>query len=200
MKAKLGLLVLGLTTMALFFQDELWADAEGAGSSGKSKPAQEKPSLVRERVPGGLRYPGSMLIRMTGRVKVVNAHTLLFDDGTEVELNGEIDTPEPEQKGLIGETFYPCGKEAAEFLHKLIGDQSVTCFASTKLGNRIQGNCFIGETSLEIELVRNGWALAHYAGMEAWEVIARQNKRGLWRGKFVAPDRWRKGDRLPGEQ
>jgi endonuclease YncB( thermonuclease family) len=35
--------------------------------------------------------------------------------------------------------------------------------------------------------------------MEPWEVIARENKRGMWRGKFVGPERWRKGERLPGE-
>ena len=31
------------------------------------------------------------------------------------------------------------------------------------------------------------------------EIIARENKRGLWRGQFIAPKRWRKGERLPGE-
>lgn len=187
--------------MALFARGAFRADAQSPASSGKSTSAAAatQPNLVRERVAGGLRYPGSMFIRHTGRVKVVNAHTLVFGDGTEVELNGAIDTPEPDQKGLIGDAFYPCGKQAAEFLRNLIGEQPVTCLAGTKLGNKIQGDCFIGETNLEIELVRNGWALAHHAGMEAWEIIARENKRGLWRGKFVAPERWRKGERLPGE-
>jgi hypothetical protein len=35
--------------------------------------------------------------------------------------------------------------------------------------------------------------------MDAWEIIARENKRGLWRGKFTVPERWRKGERLAGE-
>jgi endonuclease YncB( thermonuclease family) len=48
-------------------------------------------------------------------------------------------------------------------------------------------------------MVRHGWALSHHSAMEPWEVIARENKRGMWRGKFVGPERWRKGERLPGE-
>jgi hypothetical protein len=31
------------------------------------------------------------------------------------------------------------------------------------------------------------------------EIMARENKRGLWRGQFVLPSKWRKGERLAGE-
>jgi endonuclease YncB( thermonuclease family) len=54
--------------------------------------------------------------RITGKVTVVNAYTLRFEDGTEVCLSGAIDAPELDQKAMIGESFYPCGKEATEFL------------------------------------------------------------------------------------
>ena len=46
----------------------------------------------------------------------------------------------------------------------------------------------------------NGWALAHHSGMNGAEIIARENKRGLWRGQFLDPDDWRAGKRLPGEK
>jgi hypothetical protein len=36
--------------------------------------------------------------------------------------------------------------------------------------------------------------------MAAWEAIAREKKRGLWRGTFVFPEKWRKSERLPAEQ
>ena len=48
-------------------------------------------------------------------------------------------------------------------------------------------------------LVRNGWALADHSAMEPAGLIARENKRGRWRGKFIPPKRWRNGERLPGE-
>jgi endonuclease YncB( thermonuclease family) len=176
-------------------------------SPGESKPqaAKDTSKVVKERVRGGIVFPAEkrMWTRITGKVKVVNPYTLRFDDGTQVCLSRAIDAPELEQKGLIGGSFYPCGKEAAEYLKKLIGDRPVTFFGDRegeeRVGKRPAGSCFVGETNLEIEMVRNGWALSHHSGMDAWEIIAREKKRGLWRGKFVAPERWRRGERLPGE-
>jgi hypothetical protein len=42
--------------------------------------------------------------------------------------------------------------------------------------------------------------MAHHTGMASWESIARENKRGIWRGEFILPEKWRKGERLPGEK
>jgi endonuclease YncB( thermonuclease family) len=208
LKTKTGAFLVWLTIAELFFHSGPGAngraqapDAKRTEASTDSKSAprnQIKPAetpgqstVIRDRVNG--------LERITGKVKVLNAHTLVFEDGTEVELNGGMDAPELDQKGLVGGKFYPCGKEAAEFLRKMISDQRVACFVFGKKGNKVRGDCFVQETHLEIEMVRNGWALAHHEGMEAWQAIAREKKRGLWRGEFVAPERWRKGERLPGE-
>jgi endonuclease YncB( thermonuclease family) len=49
-------------------------------------------------------------------------------------------------------------------------------------------------------MVVNGWALANHSSLHAAEIIARENKRGLWRGQFVRPDEWRAGKRLPEEK
>jgi endonuclease YncB( thermonuclease family) len=48
-------------------------------------------------------------------------------------------------------------------------------------------------------MVRHGWAAFHHSGTELAELIAKENKRGLWRGKFIVPGEWRKGQRLPNE-
>ena len=66
--------------------------------------------------------------RFTGPANVLNAYTLRFEDGTEADLRYGMDAPEPWQKGLVGGTLSPCGKEAAEFLAKLIGDKPVAVF------------------------------------------------------------------------
>lgn len=177
-----------------------------AGMVGGNEPPKpdDKPRVVREKVQGQWRFPGEKLLRIAGRVKVLDAHTLLFEDGTEVDINGGMDAPDLRQQGLIVETLYPCGKEAAAFLEKLIDGRPVTCYSdeddpidTKKLG---RADAFVGETNLQVEMVRNGWAMAHHSGMAAWEVIARDNKRGLWRGTFIFPEKWRKGERLPGEK
>jgi endonuclease YncB( thermonuclease family)/tricorn protease-like protein len=182
---------------------KLWdVPCDGTAPAQHSPETAEAKAVVRDQVRGEFRFPDERLLRIRGKVKVLDANTLVFADGTRVDTGGGMDAPDLEQKGLIGETFYPCGQEAAEFLRKLIGDRTVTFLAfkdQDREPKRLRGRCLVGETSLEIELVRNGWAIAHHSGMTAWEIIARENQRGLWRGKFVVPDRWRKGERLPGE-
>jgi endonuclease YncB( thermonuclease family) len=177
-----------------------------AGTGGGSEPPQpdNKPKVVREQVRGQWRFPGEKLLRITGRVKVLDAHTLLLEDGTEVDFNGGMDAPDLGQQGLIDQAFYPCGKEAAAFLEKLIDGRPVTCYSDSgdPIGvKKLRGaDAFVGEMNLQVEMVRNGWAMAHHSGMAAWEVIARDHKRGLWRGSFVFPEKWRKGVRLPREK
>jgi hypothetical protein len=41
--------------------------------------------------------------------------------------------------------------------------------------------------------------VANHSTKHPAEIIARENRRGLWRGRFVNPDRWREGMRLDGE-
>jgi endonuclease YncB( thermonuclease family) len=174
-----------------------------AGYSQDPGKPDSQPQVVKEEVHGQWRQPTDKLHRITGKVKVIDAHTLRYADGTIADLNGGMDAPDLDQKGRSGDSFYPCGKEAAEFLEKLIGGREVTCYSGDAHVEPRQfriASAFVGETNLNIEMVRNGWAMAHHSGMAAWEVFARENKRGLWRGTFVFPENWRKGKRLPGEK
>jgi endonuclease YncB( thermonuclease family) len=198
--------MLGLALMALVARFTAWSNAQDQAREPEGKkpsPAEGQPRVLKERVGGDHRHAGETVLRITGKVKVLDAGTLTFEDGTEVEVAGTIDAPPLAQKGLIGDAFYPWGEEAASFLRKLIGDQAVTFYAFGDGGEsdakRLRGRCFVGETSLGIEMVRNGWALSAHSQMTPYEIIARENKRGVWRGKFIVPERWRKGDRLPGE-
>jgi endonuclease YncB( thermonuclease family) len=173
------------------------AGGPGPNSADKSEP-------VRERVRGEWRLPGDMVWRITGRVKVLDAHTLQYEDGTTMNISGGMDAPDLGQRGVIDGKLYPCGKEAAAFLEKLIGGRPVTCY--TDFDRPIDpkkprgGDAFVGETSLGAEMVRSGWAMAHHTGTTPYEVMARDHKRGLWRGEFVFPEKWRKGERLPQEK
>jgi endonuclease YncB( thermonuclease family) len=175
-------------------------------SSQEPKPRQPDPPKVgRTLVRGSSRYVND-LVRVVGRVTVIDAHTLRYDDGTEVDLLGGMDAPDLDQMARLGDKMYPLGREAAAFVRKQIGEKPVTCFIPTDRDDWArqtkfrQGQAFVGETCLNDELVRNGWATAHHTGMESWEALARLNKRGLWRGEFVPPEKWRKGERLPGEK
>jgi endonuclease YncB( thermonuclease family) len=163
----------------------------------------DSPKVERTIVRSASRFVDDQ-VRIVGSVTVIDAHTLRY--GTEVDLLGMLDAPDLEQTGRIGEKMYPLGREAAEFLRGQIGDRPVTSFIPTDRDDWDtqtkfeKGHAFVSESSLNTELVRNGWATAHHTGMQSWEAIARLNKRGIWQGQFVPPEKWRKGERLPGER
>jgi WD40 repeat protein len=166
--------------------------------------AAQDPRVVTERVRGQWRSPDGFRNRITGKVTVIDAGTLRFADGTLVQPAGVTDAPDLEQNAMVDGKLYPCGREAAKFLRDLIGDRPVSFYAfgdrlERDSQNRLRGSCFVEDTSLDAELVRNGWALAHHSGVAPYEVFAREKKRGLWRGEFIIPELWRKGQRLPGE-
>jgi WD40 repeat protein len=157
----------------------------------------------REILKGTIAHSPEDHLRITGKARVIDGNTIAFEDGTEVDISGGMDAPPLGQLGLRDGAPYPCGEEAAAFLSKLIGDNSVTCYVNTMYGmprgpdRRLRGTCLIGETRVDEAMVLNGWAVSDHSSFDALELIAREKGRGLWRGKFVAPKEWRKGARLP---
>jgi endonuclease YncB( thermonuclease family) len=166
-----------------------------AGASGDGhKPSQKPLKVAKDTVKGSIHHgSGGSVDRIVGPVKVIDANTLEFADGTRVAL--DMVAPDPGQQGKIDGKLYPCGQEAAEFLRKRIGDRSVTIFDPD--GNP---RPYLGDENLKHTMVINGWALADHSSLVAAEIIARENTRGLWRGEFVDPAKWRQGKRLPGEK
>ena len=158
-----------------------------AQDSKPPKAAEGQPKVVRDQVTGSIHHDGGkrQWERITGNVQVLDANTLLFEDGTRFDLG--IVAPDLDQMVMIDGSLYPAGKEAAKFLSTLIGGRPVT-----SLG-------YVGDTHIEHAMIINGWALANHSSMHAAEIIARENKRGLWRGKFIDPEDWRAGMRLPEE-
>src|SRR5262245_55906892 len=164
---------------------------------GASMAAQDKSGVVRDRVKGSINHDRGTAEwdRIAGKVTVLDARTLEFADGTRLTLGRAV--PELDQQGMIDGKLYPCGKEAAEFLRKLIGDRTVVCVL---IDNKTVLSAYVGDTNIEHAMIINGWALAEHSLLHGAEIIARENKRGLWRGQFVKPDEWRAGKRLPGEK
>src|SRR5262245_38772252 len=100
--------------------------AAGVAAQDEKKP-KDQPGVVKDRVKGSINHGGGKdeWDRIAGKVKVLDARTLEFQDGTRIKLGFAV--PEPDQQGLIDGKLYPAGKEAAKFLRKFIGDQPVVC-------------------------------------------------------------------------
>src|SRR5262249_47483010 len=109
--------ILGVIALAL---------AAGVAAQEEKKP-KNQPAVVKDRVKGSINHVRTQdeWGRIAGKVRVLDANTLEYADGTRIKLGMVV--PEPDQQGMMDGKFYPCGKDAAEFLRKLIGDQAVVC-------------------------------------------------------------------------
>jgi endonuclease YncB( thermonuclease family) len=129
-------------------------------------------------------------------------------DGVTYRLDG-IDPPALDQICIDEHAdAWTCGVEARDRLTKLIGDRQLRCDdlgADPAYGKRHLGVCTVeGETaSLNQLMVRNGFALGldPQGKFRSEETAAKGDRRGLWKGCFVAPQdfrRWRKDAALLG--
>ena len=136
---------------------------------------------------------------ITGKPRVIDGDTIEIA-GERIRLNG-IDTPEANQTCLDGNgKRWRCGQEATYALLFLVGKHWITCKGNERdKYDRLIAVCFAGPFDLNAEMVRQGWALAYRKYSTAYvaeEADAKAKKLGLWRGQFVAPWDWRRGDRV----
>lgn len=147
-------------------------------------------------------YPGTSLAdnhTLTGQASVVDGDTIEIH-GQRIRLHG-IDAPESNQKCRDESgSDWRCGKEAAFALDNYIASKTVSCdYLSTDRYKRMIGRCRVAGQDIQAWMVRNGWAMAYRKYSTDYvreEIEARENNEGVWRGEFVPPWRWRRGERL----
>ena len=137
---------------------------------------------------------------VSGRARVVDGDTLEIGR-TRVRLHG-IDAPESRQSCLADGRRWPCGERATRALDQRIGSRTVSCEERDRdRYGRSVAVCRAAGEDLNAWMVREGWALAYRRYSRAYfaeESSARAARRGMWRGDFVAPWDWRRGERLAG--
>jgi len=137
------------------------------------------------------------------------AAAALVKDGGTLQLNGVtfrldgIDAPEFDQVCIDEHAdAWTCGVETRDQLAKLVGDRQVRCGdlgLDPSYKKRHLAICTVeGETtSLNQLLVRQGFALnfdpTAKGRFKEDEAGARDSRRGLWKGCFVAPQEFRRG-------
>jgi endonuclease YncB( thermonuclease family) len=131
---------------------------------------------------------------LSGLARVIDGDTIAI--GTRhVRFEG-IDAPETDQVCLNtkGE-HWTCGIAARDQLSSHIDGRIISC---TPRGQdryrRTLAICFVSGENLNAWMVREGWALAYvrysreYVGDEG---AAREERKGMWAGAFIAPWDWR---------
>ena len=148
----------------------------------------------------------SIAEEISGIPKVVDGDTIHINN-YKFRLEG-IDAPEMRQQCkkesfkisfLIGLTFYKdysCGRVSKEKLITKIDTAEIKCISSSKdRYKRYIATCYKGKTNLNQWMVRNGFAIAYRRYSKTYvpdEEFAKENKLGLWKGKFMEPEKWRK--------
>jgi endonuclease YncB( thermonuclease family) len=134
----------------------------------------------------------------SGVPRVVDGDTLTF--GTvRVRLEG-IDAPETDQICLnAGAVRWTSGIDARDRLVSHVADRHIICKSSeTDRYGRALGTCSLGGENLNEWMVLQGWALAYVQYSSRYiraEELAKDQRRGLWQGAFVAPWDWRHRNR-----
>ena len=148
----------------------------------------------------------SEITSVTGYAKVTDGDTIKIDT-FKIRLDG-IDAPEKKQKCkrpyleififIFYENYY-CGQKSTEALTKKINNQKITCkISNVDYFKRLIGECYKRKINLNAWLVSNGHAVAFRKYSKKYvshETLAKQEKRGMWQGKFEMPWDYRKSNK-----
>tara|TARA_B100001989_G_scaffold819_1_gene598 strand:- start:106 stop:603 length:498 start_codon:yes stop_codon:yes gene_type:complete len=143
---------------------------------------------------------------ISGIPKIIDGDTVHINN-YKFRLEG-IDAPEMKQQckkesfkisSTIGFSFYKdysCGKVSKAKLKAKINGSKIKCISTSKdRYKRYIATCFKGEINLNQWMVRNGYAIAYRRYSKKYvpdEEFAKEKKLGLWQGKFMSPEKWRK--------
>ncbi len=137
---------------------------------------------------------GAMAQELAGPAVVLDGDTIRIAE-TRIRFTG-IDAPETDQICLDKDgRRWLCGIAAREALLGLIANRPVRCRVSGEdMYGRKLATCDVAGVNISQWLVRQGLALAYVkysSEFVADEMAARQARRGMWAGAFVAPWDWR---------
>ena len=140
---------------------------------------------------------------ISGNAQIIDGDTIKINS-KKIRLHG-IDAPEFNQKckkpylTIIFFTFtkdYPCGKISTQKLQKKINNKVITCkILDIDRYKRLIGECYKRNLNLNSWLVSNGYAVAYRKYSKKYisnEINAKNEKKGLWQGKFEMPWEFRR--------
>ncbi|PVM76721.1 thermonuclease family protein [Caulobacter radicis] len=136
-------------------------------------------------------------------------------DGETLEIQGlrarlwTIDAPDIDQTCLDKDgASFACGQASRRHLETLIAGRKVACRPEgpPSDGDAWQGLCFVADapcqdeggpcesdlSSLNLAMVRQGWAVDLEGQYSEPESDAEEEKAGLWAGRFDEPEVWRR--------
>ncbi len=134
---------------------------------------------------------------MVGEARIIDGDTVEIG-GERIRLHG-IDAPESRQTCTVIGEEWRCGESATLALVDETSGQPVTCKGKKRdRYGRLIAVCYAGTDDLNAWMVREGWAVAYRRYSKDYvdeEVEARAAGKGVWRGDFTLPWKWRRSAR-----
>ena len=145
------------------------------------------------------------VIAVVGYLATASAEYVKVVDGDSLEIGNrrirllEIDAPEYKQYCFDkNHEKYDCGKDSRRYLDNLLkqAGYKVHCKEYDKdRYNRELSECFIGNVNLNLEMIEAGWAVTYRTDNPLYieaEKRAKVSKKGIWQGKFMRPEYYRR--------
>ena len=139
-------------------------------------------------------YINQNQIIILGEAKVIDGDTIHINNN-KIRLHG-IDAPELNQNCIYKEKNWECGRDSKKYLLNLTNFNQVKCkVIGIDRYKRFIATCFIDHANINKMMVKEGWAIAYRYYSKDYvdeEFIAKKNKFGIWKGKFIEPYLFRK--------
>ena len=134
---------------------------------------------------------------INGKAKIIDGDTIHIGKN-KIRLYG-IDAPEINQTCAIEKIIWKCGIDSSQALESIISEKEVECeIVDIDRYKRFVAICFVKNINLSQYMVKNGWAIAYRYYSDDFindEKIAKNNKVGIWQGKFQEPYLFRKQEK-----
>ena len=133
----------------------------------------------------------------SGYVKIIDGDSLEIGK-RRIRLQG-IDAPEYVQYCFNADKKrYSCGMRSKDYLAKMVkqAHYQVDCkVVGYDRYRRELSECFAQDKNLNQEMLKNGWAVAYRTDNTDYlqaEKQAKNTKKGIWKGKFMRPEYFRR--------
>ena len=130
-------------------------------------------------------------------VKVVDGDSLEIG-ARRIRLQG-IDAPEFRQYCFDAQKKrYQCGIDSRNYLRELLkkNNYKIKCnMLSKDRYKRELSECFVGGRNINLEMINAGYAVVYRSETRDYfeaEKAAKQGKKGIWQGKFMRPEYYRR--------
>lgn len=146
-----------------------------------------------------------LVFAIIGYYTTASAEYVKIVDGDSLEIGRrrvrllEIDAPEYRQYCFDAKhRRYDCGVKATEQIKKMIKSAGYRVDCRSRKTDRYKrelAECFAGGKNLNLEMIRSGWAVTYRTENPSYinaEKEARKDKRGVWQGKFMRPEYYRR--------